>query len=143
MLKKDPMPATAFDTLAFAKRLQDGGFTAQQAEVLAQAQVELLEQNLATKLDLKEVERTITEVEANLRRDMKELEANLRRDVKELEANLRRDMKELEARLTRDIKELDTKVARDLKDLEYRMVIKLGSLMLAGITIMATLVKLL
>lgn len=126
------MPVLAFDTLAFAKKLQEGGFTVQQAEVLAQAQAELFEQNLATKLDLKGVEHALTEVEANLRRDMKELETNLRRDIKELEA-----------KLTRDIKELETKVVRDMKDLEYRMVTKLGSLMLAGITIMATLVKLL
>ncbi|MGH7964267.1 MAG: hypothetical protein ACRERD_20995 [Candidatus Binatia bacterium] len=108
------MPAIAFNTLAFAKKLQEGGFTAQQAEVLAYAQAELLEQNLATKLDLKEVE-------ANLRRDMKEMETSLRRDMKEIEAGLRRDM----------------------KDLEYRMLIKLGSLMVVGITAVATLVKLL
>jgi predicted phage-related endonuclease len=119
------MPAIAFDTLAFAKKLQDGGFTVQQAEVLAQAQAELFEQNLATKLDLKE------------------LETSLRRDLKELEVNLRRDMKELEARFTRDIKELETKLTHDMKDLEYRMVIKQGSLMLVGITVIATLVKLL
>ena len=121
MLEKRYMPAIAFDTLAFAKKLQDGGFTVQQAEVLAQAQAELFEQNLATKLDLKEVERTISELEVNLRREMKELEVNLRRDIKELEI----------------------KFTRDMKDLEYRMVIKLGSLMLAGITVMATLVRLL
>jgi predicted phage-related endonuclease len=126
------MPTLAFDTLAFAKKLQEGGFTVQQAEVLAQAQAELFEQNLATKLDLKEIERTIAEVGANLRRE-----------IKELETRLTRDMKELETRLTRDMKELETRLTRDMKDLEYRMVIKLGSLMLAGITVMATLVKLL
>lgn len=126
------MQAIAFDTLAFARKLRDGGFTDQQAEVLAQAQAELFEQNLATKLDIKEVERTIKEVEADLRRTIKELEVNLRRDMKELEAGLRRDMKELEAGLR-----------RDFKDLEYRLVIKLGSLLLVGITAIATLVKLL
>ncbi|MGH7963078.1 MAG: coiled-coil domain-containing protein [Candidatus Binatia bacterium] len=125
------MPAIAFNTLAFAKKLQEGGFTPQQAEVLAYAQAELLEQNLATKLDLKEVE-------ANLRRDMKELETNLRRDMKEIEANLRREIKELE----RTMKEIEAGLRRDMKDLEYRMLIKLGSLMVVGITAVATLVKL-
>lgn len=45
-----------FDTLAYAKKLKEAGFSEQQAEVLAESQAEIIEGNLATKQDLKELE---------------------------------------------------------------------------------------
>ena len=50
------MTAITFDTLKYAKRLKEAGFTESQAEGLAAAQAELIEGNLATKRDLKELE---------------------------------------------------------------------------------------
>ncbi len=51
------MPATLpFDTLQYAKRLKAVGFTEEQAEVQAQVLAEIIESNLATKRDLKELE---------------------------------------------------------------------------------------
>lgn len=44
--------AIAFDTHRFVKRLSENGFTERQAEVLADEQVQLLNNNLATKADL-------------------------------------------------------------------------------------------
>ncbi|MBF0107843.1 MAG: DUF1640 domain-containing protein [Magnetococcales bacterium] len=58
--------AIAFDTLAYAKKLKAVGFTEDQAEVQAEAMVELIEERLATKLDIE-----------NVRRDMKEMELRL------------------------------------------------------------------
>lgn len=81
----------AFDTLAYAKKLKEAGFTEKQAEVQAEAIAEIIHEKLTTK-----------------------------KDLKELETNLRREMKELEMRLT----------------------FRLGSMMFAGFTILAILVKL-
>jgi hypothetical protein len=67
------MSAVAFDTLKYAKRLKEAGFTEQQAEALASAQVDLIEANLATKADI-----------LGLKRDIKELEAKLTRDIEAL-----------------------------------------------------------
>ena len=50
------MSSIAFDTLAYAKRLKAAGFNEQQAEALAEAQVELIDERLATKQDLRELE---------------------------------------------------------------------------------------
>lgn len=50
------MSAIAFDTLAYAKKLKSAGFNEQQAEALAEAQAELIDERLATKQDLKELE---------------------------------------------------------------------------------------
>lgn len=52
--------SAVFDTLKYAKRLRDAGFTESQAEALASAQVDVLQANLATKADLAEIKGDIT-----------------------------------------------------------------------------------
>ena len=86
------MTTITFDTHNFVKKLKAIGFTEEQAEVFASEQARLIEDKLATKNDLVE-----------------------------LENNLHRDMREL----------------------EYRIIIKLGGLMVASIAVVTTLVKLL
>ena len=53
----------AFDTLTYAKKLRDAGFTQEQAEVQAHALADIVEERLATKQDI-----------ATLRRDIKDME---------------------------------------------------------------------
>ncbi len=55
-----------FDTHRFVKKLTACGFTEQQAEVLAEEQVNLLESNLATKTGLVAVKADIATVKADL-----------------------------------------------------------------------------
>ena len=76
------MSTLVFDTYAFVKELTQVGMLEKQAGVLAQSQATLIDERLATK------------------QDVKELESRLTRDIKELEVGLRREMKELELRLT-------------------------------------------
>ena len=52
--------ALIFDTFEYVKRLKDVGFTDQQAVVQAETLKELLEEQLATKRDLKEMETNLT-----------------------------------------------------------------------------------
>ncbi|MGH8609156.1 MAG: hypothetical protein ACREX9_17605 [Gammaproteobacteria bacterium] len=129
------MTAIAFDTLKFAKRLKEAGFTEQQAEALAAAEAEFIDENLATKRDIADLKRDI----ADAMRDIKELDLK----IEQVRVELKRDIKELEVALKRDIKELETKLARDMRDLEYRMTIKLGAMLVVAVATMATLVKLL
>ncbi len=82
------MATASFDTLTYAKKLQEAGFTPQQAEAQAEALRAVVDQNLATKQDI---------------------------------ADLRRDMKEMESRIT----------------------IRLGALIVAGVGMLAVLMKLL
>ena len=86
------MATLAFDTHTFVKELTQAGMPEAQAEVLARSQATLIDEKLATKQDLEE-----------------------------LEARLRHDMKELELRLT----------------------IRLGSMMVVAVGVVAALVKLL
>jgi hypothetical protein len=52
--------ALIFDTFEYVKRLKDVGFTDQQAVVQAETLKELLEEQLATKRDLKEMVTNLT-----------------------------------------------------------------------------------
>ena len=52
--------AVVFDTHAFVKRMKEVGMPEEQAEALAQSQVELIEERVATKRDLKELEMRMT-----------------------------------------------------------------------------------
>ena len=54
------MSEITFDTHAFVKKLVSVGFTEEQAEVFASEQVKLIEERLATKRDLKELEERLT-----------------------------------------------------------------------------------
>ncbi len=108
------MATIAFDTHAFVKELTQAGMPEAQAEVLARSQATLIDEKLATKQDLKE-----------------------------MEVLLRRDLKELEVRLTRDLKELEDRFTRDMKDLELRLTVRLGSMMVVAVGVVAALVKLL
>lgn len=52
--------AIVFDTLRYAKKMQGLGFTQQQAEGQAEALAEIVDEKLATKRDLKELEQRMT-----------------------------------------------------------------------------------
>ena len=54
------MAALMFDTLAFVKELIGAGMPEQQAETLARLQATLIDEKLATKRDLKELELRLT-----------------------------------------------------------------------------------
>ena len=119
------MATLTFDTHAFVKELTRAGMPEEQAEVLARSQAMLIDEKLATKQDLKELE-------LRLKRDMKELEMRLKRDIQEL----KRDMQEMEANLKRDMKEMELRLKHD-------MTVRLGSMMVVAIGVVAALVKLL
>ena len=60
----------AFNTLAYAKKLIAAGVPEKQAEVQAEALIEMVDENMTTKRDLKEME-------VSLKRDLKLMELRL------------------------------------------------------------------
>ena len=54
---------TTFDTLMYAKKLKEAGFTEQQAEVQAEAMKEIIDNQLATKNDILDLKRDMREME--------------------------------------------------------------------------------
>jgi hypothetical protein len=64
------MTALTFDTLQYVKKLKAAGVPENQAEIQAETLAGIIEDRLATKKDLKDME-------INLRHQMKEIEARL------------------------------------------------------------------
>lgn len=55
-----------FDTLAYAKKLREAGFTEGQAEAQAEALRAVVDENLATKADIAELKRDLKELESRI-----------------------------------------------------------------------------
>ena len=141
----------AFDTLTYAKKLQESGVPSQQAEAHAEALKDLVESNLATKQDIESVRLEIEllrgefrhdpkETNTGFRRDMKEMGSRLRRDMKEMGSRLRRDMKEMETGLRHDMKEMDTGLRHQIELVRRDILIKLGGIVVAGVTVLAAMI---
>lgn len=60
------MTATTFDTLMYAKKLREAGFSEKQAEIQAEALKEIVDNNLATKYDIEKLNNRIDKLELSL-----------------------------------------------------------------------------
>jgi len=103
-----------FNTHALVKKLIASGMPEAQAEAQMEIFIQFIDDRLATKTS-----------------------------VKNLEFTLKKDIKELESNLMKDMKELDTNLRRDLKILEKDIIIKLGSMIVVSTTLLAVLIKIL
>ena len=133
------MTNVAFDTHRYVKRLTAAGMPENQAEVIADEQRSLIEYQLATKRDIKELEAAIKAMEANTQQKFKEVEVA----IKTLETNTQRDIKTLESAIKQQeaaIKAMEISRPRDLKELEQRITIRLGMMMTAAILAVSALV---
>ncbi len=111
------MKAANFDSLTYANRLKAAGMDGGLAEVQASVMTEVIQDhfhNLSTK-----------------------------QEVQQLSLDLRKEMNLLGQDLRKEIQLLRLEVQKDMQLLEQRMVIKLGSLMVLAIGVVATVVKLL
>ena len=64
------MSTTMFDTLSCSRKLQELGFTREQADGFAQLQKEIIDDKLATKQDLRELEVRLDIKLAELKNDL-------------------------------------------------------------------------
>ena len=55
----------------------------------------------------------------------------------------KQDLEKLKADLKCDFKELEYRFKRDMQELEQKLIIKLGAIMVIGVTVLAALIKLL
>ena len=117
--------AIALDTLAYAKRLREAGFSEQQAEGQAQALAAAMTDSLATKQDLHE------------------LDVHIRARFEQVAARFEYLERHFDTRLVELERRFEARVGGQLADLECRMTIRLGGIMVAGIGVMSALVKLL
>ena len=122
------MKATNFDSLTYANRLKAAGMDGGLAEVQASVMTEVIQDhfhNLSTK------------------QEVQQLSLDLRKEMNLMGQDLRKEMNLMGQDLRKEIQLLRLEVQKDMQLLEQRMVIKLGSLMVLAIGLVATLVKVL
>ena len=122
------MKAANFDSLTYANRLKAAGMDGGLAEVQASVMTEVIQDhfhNLSTK------------------QEVQQLSLDLRKEMNLMGQDLRKEMHLMGQDLRKEIQLLRLEVQKDMQLLEQRMVIKLGSLMVLAIGLVATLVKVL
>jgi hypothetical protein len=118
------------NTHRYVKQLMAVGMTEAQAEAQVEIFIHFISDKLVTKQALKETELL-------LKRDIKELDVKLETRIKELETRI----KELDDKLETRIMELETNLGSQIKLLEKEIIIKLGGMMVIGITVLAAMIK--
>ena len=112
-----------YDSLGYAQELKEAGVPEALANIQAKVLFRVIDQQLVTKQDIKELEvkfgYEIKELEVKLEVKIKELEVKLSHDIQ----NVQRDIKETEAKLTLNMQAMQL----EMKAMENRLVIKLGS----------------
>jgi hypothetical protein len=111
------MKAANFDSLTYANRLKAAGMDGGLAEVQASAMTEVIQDHFHT--------------------------LSTKQEVQQLSLDLRKEMNLMGQDLRKDMQLLRLEVQKDMQLLEQRMVIKLGSLMVLAIGVVASVVKLL
>ena len=130
-----------FDAIGYSQKLEEAGFSKKQAEESVKLQMDIINENFASKTDLKEVrivlQNEIKDLRTELKGDIKELKTELKGDIKELRTELKGDIKELRT----EIKEVETRLQNEMdrrflivdhrfETLETKLLYKLGALMI-------------
>lgn len=110
-----------FNAIRYTQELEKAGFSPDQAEASVKILIDVMNENFATKPDLKE------------------LELLMKSDLKEFELSIRTDLNKLESTMNSGFK--DYRV--EMRELEYRLTIKLGTLFTVGVGATAAIVRML
>jgi len=102
-----------FNALRYREELEEAGFSREQAEVSVRVLIDVMNENFATKSDLKE------------------LDLKLESSVQRLEAKIDARADSLEQKFDLKFESLHQKLESSWKELEYKLTIKLG-VMLGG-----------
>ena len=136
-------PAIQFDTHKFIKHLTAHGFSEEQAEALAEEQVNLLNDNLATKEDIAKIESNLQlelskiKLEmSNLKLEMSNIEANLKLEMSNIESNLKLEMSNLKL----DMSNIESKLTLAIDATRAELLKWMIGLFIAQITMFASII---
>ena len=122
------MKAANFDSLTYANRLKAAGMDGGLAEVQASVMTEVIQDHFHT---------------LSTKQELQQVGQDLRKEINLMGQDLRKEMNLMGQDLRKDMQLLRLEVQKDMQLLEQRMVIKLGSLMVLAIGVVATVVRLL
>jgi hypothetical protein len=146
------------DTLAYARKLRDAGFTDAQAQAVTEGLAFVLEERLATKQDLHDLRmatkqdlddhRMATKQDLDdhrmaTKQDLDALRLATKQDLDALRMATKQDLRDLEARLDakidRKIDDLRREMLLRTSELERQLTVRLGAMLAFGLGAMATL----
>lgn len=123
---------TMFDTLQYAKKAKEAGFTEAQAEFQAEALAAIMEDNFATKSDL-------STLSSELRSEMSALSSELRSEMSALSSELKAKMSLIE----KDMHNIRGEIIQLEEKLPYKLTVRLGGMLAAAVTILGVLITVL
>ncbi|MDL1963904.1 MAG: CCDC90 family protein [Deltaproteobacteria bacterium] len=115
----------AIDTLNIYRRLKSTGFTEESAREITEIFRETVEENLASKNDLK-----ITE-------------SNLTKHIESIRSELKKDIEQLRSELKKDIESVRSELKKDIAESKADTIKWVAGMLVAQAALIATLVKLL
>lgn len=120
-----------FNTLKYANMLEEVGFSREQAETSVQILVEIMEDKLATKQDMRDFS-------ATTKQDMRDFSIATQQDLK----SLQKEIHDLSTQTKLDLKALETKLEHSLSQVKADMTIRMGTMLAASIAILTAIQKL-
>lgn len=120
------MSIIPFDSLAYARALEEAGMPRAQAEALGRQQQKTVEdiasaKDVARREDIDRLAARMNEQDNKLAAQMKEMDVRLTGRIAELDARLTGQIAELDTRLTLQMKELETRLSGKIAELDTRL----------------------
>ncbi len=109
------------DTLRIYERLRESELTDRASKEIAEVIKEMLEGNLATKRELKEVEAALKVDIEKLRSELKSDIEKLRSDTEKIRSELKSDIEKLRSELKSDIEKLRSELKSDIEKLRSEL----------------------
>jgi polyhydroxyalkanoate synthesis regulator phasin len=132
----------SIDTLTIARRLEAAKLPREQAEAIRDSEMASFAL-LATKADIGEIRAEIEALRRELTGEIEALRRELKGEIDALRKEVSGEIGTLRKEMSGEIGALRKETMGELKLLEQRMTIKLGTMLMAAVALMAALVKLL
>ena len=118
--------AIPFDTHRFVKNLMQNGFSERQAEALAEEQITLLNENLATKVDIEALQQAtkkdIDALRQATKKDIEALQQATKKDIDALRQATKKDIEALRLATEKDIDALREATRADINEAKWSLV---------------------
>lgn len=134
-----------FNTLMYAKKLEEAGVSRPQAEAHVQIMAEIVEGNLATKQDMQELrsgtKQDTVDFRNAIQQDLLEFQNNIQKSIRELHVQfqgLQSQFQGLQSQfhgMHQEFQVLRGETKNTMQNIEYKIVIKLGAFITAIATI--------
>lgn len=118
------MMAATFDTLQYSKRLQTQGFTPQQAEAQVEMIKEIIDEQVASQQDIKELTNDLLSSKNELKHDIEGVRFELKHDIQDVRTELKHDFESVKS---------------EIKQSENRTVIRLGVMLVSAVGVFSIL----